>query len=262
MINGAIDGGADPRQYGQQVIEHLRQMLLVKMSGDTLVDVTEERRAVLHEQAGAIGRKALMGAIRAFNQATQEWRGGWQPQLPLELAFLESIKPVAEDELVYAPRPTKKRPAPRTQHDLPPPVEDTEPEAAPEPEPQPEPGPVAAVSVTQVAQAWPQIQKAARAYHPSLPALLDHIKPRDVRGDTLVLGARSDIFKQKIEDASKRAALEDALAEVLGVSLHFTVIVVDEPQDSNPQTSDLIAHDDVLAFGVNELGGEITDFDE
>ncbi|MBN1562216.1 MAG: DNA polymerase III subunit gamma/tau, partial [Anaerolineae bacterium] len=38
IINAALDGGADPRQFGQQIIEHLRQVLLVKMAGDDLVD--------------------------------------------------------------------------------------------------------------------------------------------------------------------------------------------------------------------------------
>jgi DNA polymerase-3 subunit gamma/tau len=76
MINAAIDGGADPRQFGQQVIEHLRQVLLVKMAGDDLVDATEERRAVLHDQAEAFGRKALIAAIRAFNTAAGLAGGG------------------------------------------------------------------------------------------------------------------------------------------------------------------------------------------
>ena len=72
--------------------------------------------ARLHDQAAAFGRKALLAAIRAFNGAVQDWQGGWQPQLPLELAFVESIKPVIEDE--PEPVPRSRVPA-RTQDDLP-----------------------------------------------------------------------------------------------------------------------------------------------
>ena len=41
--------GADPRQFGRQVVEHLRQLVLVQMGGPRLADVTEERRSVLIE---------------------------------------------------------------------------------------------------------------------------------------------------------------------------------------------------------------------
>ena len=265
LINAAVDGGADPRQLGQQVIAYLRQVLLVKMAGDALVDATEERRAVLGEQAGAMGRKTLVAAIRAFNGAVAEWRAGWQPQLPLELAFLESIKPVMEDEPEPAPRPAA-RPRPRTQDDLPPPVDEPEPaplSATPA-------APVAAavagglprLRVADVLNAWGQVQKIAREHHPSLSALLEHLTPRDVRGDQLVLSARSDLFKQKIEATDKRTALEGALYAALGVPLKVAVIVVDEAHARTPGANDVLATDDVLAFGVHELGGEITDLDD
>lgn len=261
LINEAVDGGADPRQLGQQVIAHLRQVLLVKMAGDALVDSTEERRAVLSGQAGAIGRKTLIAAIRAFNGAVAEWRAGWQPQLPLELAFLESIKPVVEDEPEPAPRPAAQ-PRPRTQEDLPPPVEEQEAAPPPAAPAAPIPGGPPRVHVADVLSAWAQVQKSARVHHPSLPALLEHITPRDVRGDQLVLSVRSPIFKQKIEVADKRAALEEALYAVLGVPLKVSVIVVDEAHVKTPGANDVLATDDVLAFGVNELGGEITDLDD
>jgi DNA polymerase-3 subunit gamma/tau len=253
LINAAVDGGADPRQFGRQVIEHLRQVLLVKMAGDDLVDATEERRAILGQQADAIGRKALLAAIRAFNAAIQDWQGGWQPQLPLELAFLESIRPVAEDEPEPAPRP----PTPtRTQDDLPPPVEHDS------PAPAPPPSPSAAIRVADVRSQWGQVQKIAKRHHPALPALLEHAAPRDVRGDTLILGVRVDIFKKKLDTPETRAALESALGEALEVPLHVKVVIVQEAGQHDQAVDDLLAQDDVLAFGVNELGGEITDLDE
>lgn len=254
IINATIDGGADPRQFGRQMIEHLRQMLLVKMAGDDLVDVTEERRDVLHDQSHDIGRKALLAAIRAFNGAVQDWQGGWQPQLPLELAFLDSIKPVVEDEPEPAPRP---RVPVRTQNDLPEPVQHTE-----SPAPAARPAPASSAQVADIRGQWGKIQKIAKDHHPSLPALLEHAFPRDIRGDMLVLGVRNDIFKRKIEEPDKRQALEDALLEVSGAALHVKVVVADDSGTHGQEVDDLLAGDDVLAFGVNELGGEISEFDE
>jgi DNA polymerase-3 subunit gamma/tau len=253
LINAAVDGGADPRQFGRQVVEHLRQVLLVKMAGDDLVEATEERRAVLAQQADAIGRRALLAAIRAFNAAIQDWQGGWQPQLPLELAFLESIKPVIEEDEPEQPAPRPRAPT-RTQDDLAPPVEHDSPAPSPETP--------ATIRVADVRSQWGKVQKIAKRHHPSLPALLEHASPRDVRGDTLILGVQVDFFKKKLETPEARAALESALNEALEVPLHVKVVKEKETGQHDQAVDDLLAQDDVLAFGVSELGGEITDLDE
>ncbi|RPI98370.1 MAG: DNA polymerase III subunit gamma/tau, partial [Chloroflexi bacterium] len=201
LINDTVDGGADPRQFGRQVIEYLRQMLLIKMAGDKLVDVTEERRAVLREQAGAVGRKALLSAIRAVNAAVQDWQGGWQPQLPLELAFLESIKPVIEEEPVAVVRPPI-----RTQDDLPKPVERV-----------PPPAPVrteGGVQLSDIKTQWAQVLKRAKANDRNLPALLEKARPRDLQGDMLILGIENPIFKPMLEAEDKNGALLKTLHEV------------------------------------------------
>jgi DNA polymerase-3 subunit gamma/tau len=261
VINSTVNGGADPRQYARQVIDHLRRMVLYKMGGDSLVDIGAERRALLQDQADDIGRAALLNAIRAFNQAVQDWQGGWQPQLPLELAFLESIKPVAEPE----PVPAQRAPS-RTQDDLPPPTDALPPAestAARAPQAPAEPDvPSAAISAGDVLAQWGKIQKLARNHHPSLPALLDHARPRDVRGDVLIVGVTNPVFKQKLDDGDKREALQSALYEALGIALQVTIKVVGESGQHDPEIDDLLAEDDVLAFGVNELGGQITDLDE
>ena len=260
IINDAVDGGADPRQFGRQVVDYLRQLMLLQMAGDDLVDATAERLSVLHTQAGAIRRGAVLVALRAFNAAVAEWQSGWQPQLPLEMAYLDSLRQVfeldAEPELALraASRPPVRAAAPVP--DAVPPVVSP---AASQPEPAAE-APVTAHLGTVRAE-WSQIQRSARTHHPSLPALLDHATPRDIREDVLVLGVNVDIFKQKLEDPPTRQALEESLHEVLGVALRVQVIVVDETQHSG-QHDDLLAQDDVLAFGVNELGGELTDLDE
>jgi DNA polymerase-3 subunit gamma/tau len=250
LINETVDSGADPRQFGRQVIEHLRQMLLIKMAGESLVDVTDERRMVLREQAEAIGRKALLAAIRTFNTAVQDWQGGWQPQLPLELAFLESIKPVIEDEPAPAARPYV-----RTQDDLPKPIERA---------PQPTPAHTAdsGIPVGDIKTQWVQVQKRAKQYDRVLPALLEHARPRDLQGDVLVLGVQNPVFKPKIEEEDKLNLLSQILEEMFGVALRIKVIVVTPSGERDQAVDDLLAQDDVLAYGVNELGGEIEDFGE
>ncbi len=252
IINAAVDGGADPRQFGRQMVEHLRQMILVQMGSEPLLDVTAERRAVLHEQATQIGRRALLSATRAFNHALQEWQGGWQPQLPLELAFLESIKPVDEEEA--APAPSARRPAPRPQKRPAPTSAPQRPtQAAPTPDDTPH------VHLSDVLAAWEAVLQEAKRLNRTLPALLAHAAPRDVRDDTLTLGVEVDIFRQKLEAPETRQALERTLRTVLGTPLAVKVHVmeaVEETQDS--AHADALAQDDLLAYVVHDLGAELT----
>ena len=251
LINAAIDGGADPRQFGRQMVEHLRQMMLVKMGGSDLIDVSAERREAVGAQAEAIGRKALLSALRGFNSAIQEWQGGWQPQLPLELAYLESIKPVVEDE-PQAPPP----PYVRTQDDMPKPIQPAE------PEPAPASGDTSDVRLADIKAQWVQIQKIARRHHPSLPALLEHAKPRDIKAGRLVLGVHLPVFKQKLDADVNRQALEAAIAEAMGVELKVSVVVTGPEGEHDQERDTLLAQDDVLAYGVNDLGGELSPLDE
>jgi hypothetical protein len=120
----------------------------------------------------------------------------------------------------------------------------------------------AVIQLGTVKEQWSQVQHIAKAHHPSLPALLEHAHIRDLQGDKLILGVRNDNFKNIIEQPDKLAALEAAFYEVLQVPLKIKIVVVGERGDQDPAVDDLLAQDDVLAYGVNELGGEISDFDE
>jgi DNA polymerase-3 subunit gamma/tau len=249
VINTTVDAGADPRQFGRQVIEHLRQVLLVKLAGDGMVDATAERRAVLRQQADAVGHGALLTALRAFNGALQDWQGGWLPQLPLELALLEGLKPAADSAPEPAPRPRAAQPAPAA----PPGV----PAAA-----APAPASSGTIRVADVKALWPRVRDVVKTHHRSAYPLLDHATPREVRGDLLMLSVQEAIFKQKLEAPDTRSVLEAALGEVFGVAFKVKIILADESGQRPKGASELVAQDDVLAFGVNELGGEITDFEE
>ncbi|MBS3784862.1 MAG: DNA polymerase III subunit gamma/tau [Anaerolineae bacterium] len=91
-INAAVDEGTDPRQFARQMVEHLRALLLLRLgSGVVPPHIPESLLPALQDQAGAFSRRALAKGLRLFNQAAREAKGGWQPQLPLEMAFIEAL---------------------------------------------------------------------------------------------------------------------------------------------------------------------------
>ncbi len=97
LVNAAIDAGTDPRQFARQMVDHLRALLLVRSGNAALIEATAEDRATMAKQAEQWTSSRLLNAIRAFVAAANEARGGWQPQLPLELAVVEITSSAATE---------------------------------------------------------------------------------------------------------------------------------------------------------------------
>ncbi|NIS78867.1 MAG: DNA polymerase III subunit gamma/tau, partial [Anaerolineales bacterium] len=99
LINKALDGGADPRQFARQVVDYLRGLLLVRMGNAELVDASEDARVEMKEQAEKLKTQALLTAIRSFSEAANQRSTSWQAGLPLELAFVEAVNVTETPEI-------------------------------------------------------------------------------------------------------------------------------------------------------------------
>ena len=100
MINKALDGGSDPRQFGRQLVDTLRAVLMVKMGNAGQMEATTEEAKKLKDFANRFDLQRLMAAIRFFDHAAQHTNVGWQPGLQLELALARSIESEDEDQAV------------------------------------------------------------------------------------------------------------------------------------------------------------------
>jgi DNA polymerase-3 subunit gamma/tau len=97
-IHRALDSGSDPRQFARQIVEYLRALLLIQAGDLDPVDVPAEVSAQMRQHSTAIAAGELVRDIRLFNQAANDSRASWQPALPLEVAFIESIQPLEKVE--------------------------------------------------------------------------------------------------------------------------------------------------------------------
>jgi DNA polymerase-3 subunit gamma/tau len=105
LINRTVSDGVDPRQFGREVVETLRGLLLVRQgAGTRLLNATAEQAAEMEALAGRFSTGRLLRAIRLFNEAATDLKSGLQtiPQLPLEMALVESI---LGQEAAEAPAP-------------------------------------------------------------------------------------------------------------------------------------------------------------
>jgi len=129
LINDVIYEGSEPRQFNAEVLEHLHDLLLLKTSGGSdLINVTTDELAAMKRQAEEFDLSQLIRTIRLFNGVASSLRYAPQPQMPLELAFVEATLPVREAAREVSSNPAnspgrtgKPSPRPRERRASPPP---------------------------------------------------------------------------------------------------------------------------------------------
>src|SRR3972149_7169388 len=109
VINQALDGGADARQFGRQVVQYLRDLLLLRMQAGDLLDLGGDALEEMRRLAGEFEIPFLLEAIRAFGQAAVSGRESWQPALRLGVALGGSLFPGSAHAPAAAPTPGRAR---------------------------------------------------------------------------------------------------------------------------------------------------------
>lgn len=266
MINTAVDAGSDPRQFGGQIVGFLRNVMLAQTASATLIEASEEERRGYDELAGQLSRSQLLRAIRAFNAAINNTAGGWQPQLELELAFIESVQPPPEPA---SPAPAQS--APPAQAALGSrPLSRVEQARAASQAPAvngghtyervqtSEPGAAPAFSAAVIHQNWTNILTQANRYDRNVGPLLHHAHVRHIEGNRLVLGVASEFFQQRIATPDKARVIEQAIFDLHGVKLRIEVRVFGDVRPPDPaQESPKPADEDPLIAAARSLGGVI-----
>ena len=214
----------------------------VREAGDLSAGVYNAQGEML-AQAQRAPRSELIQAIKRFQEAALKPIASWQPQLPLELAFMELLPDTPltvyaavdvrdETELPLVKETTAVMPvAPPAalEPEAAPPVvseeKDESGEAESETELQARPenvvsaaAPSSSVSLNQVKAQWRTMVAQIGQIEKNLPALLAMCKPLAVEGNVIILGFDYPIFKEKFDNTEHAAAvIEDAFSELLGV---------------------------------------------
>lgn len=262
VINKAVDSGSDPRQFGQQVVEFLRNVMLAQTASSDLVEASAEDQDMFDQLSQAITRSRLLKAIRAFNDAVNNYTGGWQPQLALELALIESLQ---DDEVqvvqqVVQQSTPQRRPMSRSekaaQENDQPEAEEAEGDEFERPD-ETAPGEAPIFPVMKVRQTWVQIQTRVAQYNKNIPPLMDHAQPRVIDGNRMVLGVLNQFFLEKLSDPERTKYIERAIFDIHNVKLRIKTQIVDGFDDNVEQITIDAEDDDPLIAAARELGGEV-----
>ncbi|MFN8490217.1 MAG: DNA polymerase III subunit gamma/tau [Caldilineaceae bacterium] len=94
LIQQLVIEGASLTEFCHQVVEHLRGVMVIQMTGDAslLNELPADTVKQMQLQAKQLSNPATFTAIKRFSATIQELKGGYHPQLPLEMALIESIQ--------------------------------------------------------------------------------------------------------------------------------------------------------------------------
>jgi len=284
-INTAVNEGADPRQFARQMVEHLRALLLLRLeSGVVPSHVAEDLRSELKVQAETFSSRTLAQMVRLFNQAAAEAKGGWQPQLPLEMAFIEATLPFQESETVSSKRAVPAKPrevsngrqkgsrsvgseatearlassAPSRTSDS---VRETTlvySSSAPGD---------GSLTTSVLRNRWSELLDVLRPRNLSLEALMHSCEPVSVEGDVVILEFAHKFHRSKVEEDHNKQVVEDALSDLMEQQCRIRCILTQQESDddlSQRSKSDAKVSssansidDPVVRAAVEDLGAQV-----
>ena len=253
IIHESLASGADARQFSRQMVGYLRQLLLLQAAGPELAfDGPTEQHEIMLTQAQRAPRQGLISAVKRFSEAALTSAGSWQPQLPLELAFIELLpdEPVTvsgqrsavsrQPEVAAAPAkavspalpPASEKPAASKKKAAappPPPIEDEVPEVVTPSQPASSHQPPSTLTLDAVKAQWRTMTEQAGEQQRNLPALLTMGKPLALEGSTIIVGFDFPIFNKKFTDMAGAVQLiGDTFSRLLGVNCTVRSVVTSE----------------------------------
>ncbi len=271
--------GMDPRQFTQEMVEYLRSLLLIKVSGEkgAGLDVTHEALESMQAQASRSTLPQLLGITERFSSLDYTLRTGPYGYLPLELALVASttdapVQQAAAPAQTQAPRETPRPQRPQYQ----PPAQPAPEQARPTPttatvpppgtktpvtehaDPEPVGGPV---DFPRVEQLWARVVDSLRMNR-TVQALLRGCRPIALDGSQVVLRFQYEFHKAKIEEPANTALVEQALTKVLGQNLAVRCTMEQESDAVAARAApsgDQLLSDDRVRAALNVFNGKITE---
>jgi DNA polymerase-3 subunit gamma/tau len=269
-VDRVVQTGQDPRRFVEDLLERLRDLIIVDATGPGAVSVLRgvaaDEIATMQSQAAAFGAAALSTAADITNQSLTEMIGATSPKLHLELMIARllvaggavgSAPAGAPAVTAPAPAPAPAAATPATPAAKPEPAPAAEALVAEAPAPTPAAAPAAEpekpaaaapvipagpITTTVLLETWPAVLESVAEANRMAWIVSVTAQVRDLDGDvlTLVFPSEKDAASfrpQKGIPGGVHEILRDAINAHLGITVKFRVSVEGTPTASIPTAS-------------------------
>jgi len=262
-VDRVIQTGQDPRRFVEDLLERLRDLIVVAATRDgaaaVLRGIPQDELDRMSVQAVAFGAAELSRAADVVNSSLTEMTGATSPRLHLELMIARLLVPASDDsdrgalarverlerrvgiadsaspraETSAPPEHATGRPAPESVAAAPVVAEKPESAVGVEPAAEPEPAtaaPAVPVTLQQLRDAWPEILEVVQKAKRTAWMVVYTSTPRALNDDVLTLSFPSETdvnnFKERPTSGdSVSEQLRTAITAVLGIRVKFVARV-------------------------------------
>jgi DNA polymerase-3 subunit gamma/tau len=243
VISDAAEGGADLRLFAEELVVHLRALLLLRTGADARLsdELPEAEVAWLRERAPGWSVRALIQLVQTLSEALARTRDAAQFQVQTEVALLEacdveSVAAPVRAEPVVAAVPSAAVPS----------MEPADPTPTPTPAPTPTPEPD-----SDLAARWPDVIEQVKQRNGLVASILSSAQPLRIEETLLVVAFSTDFNRKTAEKKINRDIIETAFARVYGTAYRLKGMLSEE-QDGAPSLHD----DPVINYAVRTFGGQ------
>ena len=280
LIQDLLTQGASLTEFCHQVIEHLRGVMVLQMAGDAdlLNELPRETVQLMQRQAQQLALPTTLYAIKRFSTATVELKGSYQPQLPLELAFIEAVQGEVTAPAMMVMPAVQMTPAPVAVTAVAPttvaPAQalaavinaaPTQVAAPPEPVEPKEPPPLDLTAIKRLNDQWKDnfLPTVRKQFGVRVEAALRGVRDIAVSQDTVAFAFGSNDFtREMIAEPETNGKIVAMLSKILGRSVKLDCQSGERAQLTNMITVTTLAKesdgvDPLLEYAVSTLGAEV-----
>lgn len=226
QIHGAVSEGADIRAFLTDVLQYLHKELIRRVGEKNISPDTKKIERLIH----------------ILTRAYSELRYSPIPELPLELAVIESFQePVPQAAAVQpvAVAPASPPPAPKVSiappavaspvaaKPAPPVAEVVQPAPAAAAAPADEPTDVSLGLLTQekLLEHWSDFIAATKPFNHSVAGVLRSSRPKSVNGGIVTIEAFYKFHQEKLADIHTKQVLSDVLKKLFGEKVKIEIVL-------------------------------------
>ncbi len=226
LINKLVEEGIDLSQFTADLIEFLRKILLVGVSGNLSefsFDLNEDLEKKIVQLSKEIEPRQIIFWLDLFIEKKHELKYSEIIQLPLEMAVVEIVGGFsAAREAAAALESSQNLETGPKIKPLPAKVETAKTPLATN------------ITLEQIKEKWPDLLRVAADRSPSLVFILRIGQPVAVENGNLQIGFKYRFHKERINEAKNNLILRGLIREVLRSQIRVSGIVADLPEPSQP----------------------------
>lgn len=274
QVDALLEQGQDMRQFLAGVVEHLRNLLVVKLATDPgqIVELPAADIEAIKQQAGGAELEGLLMLFDSLSRTLEDMRWSPHQRFTIEVGLIKAcsfapLKPLGEvlgrmKELEARlasgrmPSPPAAANAQRVGERL---AEYTPKVSAPASQP------VTGASGAH-GDVWSRTMAVIKSRKPSLASFLEHSRLLELSGSDLVIGVKGDFQAEQVEKPESLNIIELAAGDVLNRKVRVKVQAIaaspkpeaktKNPKKAKPDEDDALAHDVAKLFN-----GEVIESD-